>query len=67
MEGRFTLIDPAYYTKPLESDVKTWTLEPDNALATNDFGWFGVYPALVDLLCAPINADGSASNPYGGD
>lgn len=67
LEGRFTLIDPAYYTEPWESDLKTWTLEPDNALATNNFGWFGVYPALVDLLCAPANGDGTGSNPFGGD
>ena len=67
LEGRFTLIDPAYYTEPWESDLKTWTLEPDNALATNNFGWYGVYPALVDLLCAPVNGDGTGSNPFGGD
>ena len=62
-----TLIDPAYYTEDWVSDTKTWTLEPPNAIAVNNFGWYGVYPSLVDLLCAPINADGSASNPFGGD
>ena len=67
LEMVVTLHDPAYYTEPWVSDTKTWTLEPQDAIAVNNFGWYGVYPSLVDLLCAPINADGSASNPYGGD
>ena len=67
MEVQLTLIDPSYYTEPWVSDIKIFKKEPRDALAINNFGWYGLYPSLVDLLCAPINADGSPSNPTGGD
>ena len=67
LEVQLTLTDPAYYTEPWVSDIKTYNLEPQDSLAINNFGWFGIYPSLVDLLCAPVNADGSPSNPRGGD
>ena len=67
MEVQLTLNDPKYYTKPWVSDVKRFKKEARDAKTVNNFGWYGLFSGLVDLICAPVNAGGVPSNPRGGD
>ena len=67
LEVEMTLYDPKYYTEPWVSDVKTWRKEPRNSRAVNNFGWYGLFSGLTDLLCAPMNGSGTPSNPRGGN
>ena len=61
------LYDPVYYTAPWISDIKVWRKEARDARTVNFFGWYGLFSGINDLLCAPMNGEGRASNPYGGD
>jgi hypothetical protein len=67
LEVQLTLNDPKYYTKPWVSDVKRFKREARDAKTVNNFGWYGLFSSLVDLICAPVNAGGTPSNPRGGD
>jgi hypothetical protein len=67
LEIEYIMYDPTYYTAPWVSDIKTWKKEARNAKPVNNFGWYGLFPSLVDLICAPMNGSGDYSNPFGGD
>ncbi len=49
------LYDPKYYTLPWESDIKVWRKEAPDARTVNNFGWYGLFSGLTDLICAPMN------------
>jgi hypothetical protein len=67
LEIEYIMYDPTYYTAPWVSDIKTWKKEPRNARPVNNFGWYGLFSGLNDLICPPMNGSGDPSNPYGGD
>jgi hypothetical protein len=67
LEIEYIMYDPTYYTAPWVSDIKTWKKEARNAKPVNNFGWYGLFSSLTDLICAPMNGSGDPSNPYGGD
>ncbi len=67
IELELILYDPLYYTEPWVSDIKTWKKEARDARPVNNFGWYGLFSGINDLLCAPMNGGGRPSNPYGGD
>lgn len=67
LEIEYIMYDPTYYTAPWVSDIKVWKKEARNAKPVNNFGWYGLFSSLVDLICAPMNGSGDPSNPYGGD
>jgi hypothetical protein len=53
MEVQLTLHDPKYYKSDWVSDVKTFKKELRNGDQVNNFGWYGLFSSLTDLLCAP--------------
>jgi hypothetical protein len=67
IEVQLTLHDPKYYTAPWVSDKKIFKKEARNGDQVNNFGWYGLFSGLTELICAPINAGGSPSNPKGGE
>jgi hypothetical protein len=67
LELEMILYDPLFYTEPWISDIKTWRKEARNSRAVNNFGWYGLFSGLTDLLCAPMNGGGTPSNPRGGN
>jgi hypothetical protein len=67
LEIEYILYDPEYYTVPWVSDIKTWKKEPRNAKPVNNFGWYGLFSGLNDLICAPMNGSGDYSNTFGGN
>ncbi len=67
LELELIMYDPVYYTEPWISDIKTWKKEARDARPVNNFGWYGLFSGINDLLCAPMNGGGRPSNPYGGD
>jgi hypothetical protein len=66
LEIEYIMYDPTYYTAPWVSDIKTWKKEPRNSKPVNNFGWYGLFSGLNDLICAPVNAGGDYANPFGG-
>ena len=62
LQVTLTLNDPAYYTAPWVSDVKTWKKQPREK--TTWFGWYGLFSGAGELVCAPMNA--SPVNKKGG-
>src|SRR5262245_8524398 len=67
LEIEYIIYDPTYYTAPWVSDIKTWKKEARNAKPVNNFGWYGLFSGLNHLICAPMNASGDYSNPFGGN
>ena len=67
LELEVIMYDPVYYTEPWISDIKIWKKEARDARPVNNFGWYGLFSGINDLLCAPMNGEGRPSNPYGGD
>ena len=67
MEVQLTLHDPKYYTAPWVSDKKIFKKEARDGDQVNNFGWYGLFSGLNDLICAPMNGEGVPSNPRGGD
>ena len=59
LELEQTLYDPVYYTEPWISDIKVWRKEARDARPVNNFGWYGLFSGINDLLCAPMNGGGS--------
>ena len=53
IELRLTLYDPALYTQPWVSDVKTYTRIPRQE--TTFYGWYGLFSGLTEGICAPMN------------
>jgi len=62
---QMTLTDPAMYTKPWVSDLKTWKKEPRKNVTW--YGWYGLFSGLGELICAPMNANPYVSAGKGGD
>ena len=54
LELRMTLYDPTYYTEPWVAEARTFEREPREGIT--DFGWYGMFSGVTDLMCAPINA-----------
>ena len=67
LEIEMTMYDAKYYSAPWVSDIKVWRKEARNARPVNNFGWYGLFSGLNDLICAPMNGSGTASNPRGGN
>ena len=67
LELEVIMYDPLYYTAPWVSDIKVWKKEARDARTVNNFGWYGLFSGVSDLLCAPMNGEGIPSNPFGGD
>ncbi|NOT25080.1 MAG: hypothetical protein HOP16_03155 [Acidobacteria bacterium] len=53
IELRLTLYDPAFYTQPWVSDVKTYTRVARQD--TTFYGWYGLFSGLTEGICAPMN------------
>ena len=53
IELQISVTDPAYYTAPWVSDVKTFKKEARDGAQVNHFGWYGLFSGLTDLICAP--------------
>jgi hypothetical protein len=58
LELEMIMYDPTYYTAPWISDIKVWRKEARNARPVNNFGWYGLFSGLTDLICAPMNGGG---------
>jgi hypothetical protein len=67
LEIEYIIYDSTYYTAPWVSDIKTWKKEARNAKPVNNFGWYGLFSGLNDLICAPMNGSGDYSNAFGGN
>ena len=54
LQMQMTLHDPAMYSAPWASDVKTFRREAPQRITF--FGWYGIFSGVTDLMCAPMNA-----------
>jgi hypothetical protein len=53
IELRMTMYDPAFYTAPWVSDVKTFRRQPPDSYTYS--GWKSLFSGVTEGICAPVN------------